>query len=1488
MKDEILSLISRPVSWMKPLRLSPPDAWVGHIPFAYWLIEAAAPRRLVELGTHSGNSYLAFLQAVDELKLNTQCFAVDTWRGDEHAGFYDEQVYEDLEKFHNSRYQSFSRLVRSTFEEALSQFDDGSVDIAHLDGLHTYEAVKGDFESWLPKLSERGIVLLHDINVRENHFGVWRLWEELKETYPNFSFLHSHGLGILLVGRKIPDRVKRLHQLTIGKDEIALRLMRAYFGALGSGLLDRYESAQVLPLRHANTAMQEQLADITQRNANTEAELQRQLADSSLRESKIQMHFVSALEELQIHRQRSPSYESLQVEIHKHVASLTELENLRERSGYYEKELAKAREQHADSLRLMEEIRRHLDATLPELENLRGQSGHYEEELAKAREQHADSVREVGEVRRHLDAALPELEKLRGQSGHYEKELARAHEHHAQSVRQIEEIRRYLDAAVPELQQVREQTVQYEGDFVKFQMRFADSVREGEELRRRFDAVLAELDELRRHFDAALAELEGYRNRTPGYDALKATADGWRHAALESYCRQIGQFHSKIAKGRHGSEVSIPALVFKGVIQRVYSAGYHQIARLLLILRHPKRRDIRRFRFGIVVRKHEDTVALMNLLGSYPNEAPVAALFDREFYLRNNPDVEASGQEPYVHYVMHGADDDRQPHPLFDAKHYRMSAAAVGERVGSDVLLHYIECGGRLRIDPHPYFYSKFYLDQIEGDVSRIDHPLFHYLIVGEPLGLRPNPEFDPSWYLSAHPDVSAANLSPLGHYVEFGQREARFTDVERSSGRIQPIHRIGAQPPHKVFRPREFAPTGGSEIIVSGKKVDVIIPVYGGFAETKRCVERVIKSVSQNRILNRVVLVDDCGPDPAIGVLLDELADNPQVHLVRNERNLGFVESVNRGMSFAGSNDVVLLNSDTEVVGNWLDRLTFHAYAGSDVGSVTPFSNNATICSYPSLPGRPDLPKGQTVETLDNAFRIANAGRSVDLPTAVGFCMYIKRACLDEVGLFDAETFGKGYGEENDFCLRSAKLGWRHILAGDVFVYHVGEVSFSEKSKKAKEFAWQLLTSRYPEYAGSVARFVERDPAIPLRAAATAVLYQTSGLPVVLHLTHRLGGGTAKHVYSVANLENDRVRSLVLEISASGNHFSGRLVDKNAELDLELEAESVGEIADMLKTFGVSRVHVHHVYGFADHIEELLKCLSLPYDLTIHDYMLICPRINLVSPDGNYCGEPDESGCLACLRATPVSAHPDIIWWRLQGESLILGAERVICPSQDVANRMARYVSSDNLIVVPHEIVSTPRTSCVPLLRPGAPMRIAVLGIMAGHKGGAFLVDCADYCRLTGLDVEIIVIGAFDDPILGRAARESGIRSTGYYDDSDLQGLIAQEDPHLILYPQRWPETFSYTLSAGLISGRPLLAPRIGAFIERLAGDDWARLYEPEATPSEIVAELEEVRLRILTEGPIEMVGDTSEPLPLNRFYLSAYDEPNSFLKSTRLEMEL
>ena len=218
-----------PVFW-RPTRLDVPSAWHAHVPFAFWLVSQTAPRLLVELGAHHGVSYAAFCEAVRRGGMPTRCFAVDTWQGDKHAGFYGEAVFAGLRSFHDPLYGDFSTLLRLDFAAAATRFADGSIDLLHIDGAHDYDSVRQDFETWLPKLSERAVVLFHDTNVRSQDFGVWRLFAELRERYPAFEFLHASGLGVLAVGPEVPEGVAALCRLA---DASVLRRVRERFAATG-------------------------------------------------------------------------------------------------------------------------------------------------------------------------------------------------------------------------------------------------------------------------------------------------------------------------------------------------------------------------------------------------------------------------------------------------------------------------------------------------------------------------------------------------------------------------------------------------------------------------------------------------------------------------------------------------------------------------------------------------------------------------------------------------------------------------------------------------------------------------------------------------------------------------------------------------------------------------------------------------------------------------------------------------------------------------------------------------------------------------------------------------------------------------------------------------------------------------------------------------------------------------------------------------------
>ncbi len=227
-------LLSTPGNYFlgKPQFLDNPHGWIPHIPFAFWLMEVIDPSVLVELGTYSGNSYFAFCQARKALGLSTRCFAVDTWQGDMHVGNYGKEIYEQVSKINQKEFAGFSTLLRMEFDKALDSFSEGSIDVLHIDGTHTYAAARNDFDNWLPKMSHQGIILLHDTEVRRPGFEVWKLMEEIRKRYKLLEFPFGEGLAAICTGENPPAPINELIELS-KKD---LQIIQ-WFEILGNNIL---------------------------------------------------------------------------------------------------------------------------------------------------------------------------------------------------------------------------------------------------------------------------------------------------------------------------------------------------------------------------------------------------------------------------------------------------------------------------------------------------------------------------------------------------------------------------------------------------------------------------------------------------------------------------------------------------------------------------------------------------------------------------------------------------------------------------------------------------------------------------------------------------------------------------------------------------------------------------------------------------------------------------------------------------------------------------------------------------------------------------------------------------------------------------------------------------------------------------------------------------------------------------------------------------
>lgn len=629
-----------------------------------------------------------------------------------------------------------------------------------------------------------------------------------------------------------------------------------------------------------------------------------------------------------------------------------------------------------------------------------------------------------------------------------------------------------------------------------------------------------------------------------------------------------------------------------------------------------------------------------------------------------------------------------------------------------------------------------------------------------------------------------------------------------------------------------------------------IVIPIYHGAEETRACIASVLETVPADA---PVILVNDASPEAAITELMREHARNPRITVITNERNLGFPGAANRGMAAVPDHDVILLNSDTLVFPGWYERLTAHAATDATIATVTPLSNAGSIASYPG--GEENACTEEMARLRDEAAAAANAGQHVDAPTGVGFCMFVRRACLAQVGAFDEQLFGRGYGEENDFCMRASAHGWRHVIAGDVYVLHRNGTSFGTTRNGWMARNETVLDQRHPGYKPLVDAFHKAQPLAPLRRQIDIAVLRDNKRPIALLISLALAGGVAKHVEArIAALEHQGYQPILLRPSADHTQARLTLPGHKEFQDLIFRAyDGIEAFRDLLATLPIQHVELHHFLGLDAPFVEACLALEAPADIFIHDYSWYCPRLSLLGASGSYCGEPGAAGCKSCIVQNGSELHdrldPDSL--KERSDQWLRRARHIFVPCEDVAQRYRRMFPAVEF--TPARWEDTPLDPR-PIANP-TPHRIAIIGAVGEQKGRAVLLACARHAALHDLPLEFVLIGFADEEDALLATGKVFI--SGRYDEAELPDLLQREAPSAIFLPSVTPETWSYSLSHAMATGLPITAFDLGAMAERLRRSASPNHLLPLDTQA---AQINEI---LMGNQPEETQRDTPAPRP-------------------------
>ena len=632
--------------------------------------------------------------------------------------------------------------------------------------------------------------------------------------------------------------------------------------------------------------------------------------------------------------------------------------------------------------------------------------------------------------------------------------------------------------------------------------------------------------------------------------------------------------------------------------------------------------------------------------------------------------------------------------------------------------------------------------------------------------------------------------------------------------------------------------------------KCDIIVPIYNAYDDVIECIESVLKNTKFDG--NKLILIDDKSPDERIQPMLQDFAKKypKEILFLTNEVNKGFVGTVNRGMK-ESKNDVLLLNSDTEVTSRWLEKIQTCAYSSDDIATVTPLSNNATLASVPKAFVPNDLPEGLTLEEMGELVEKCSFNHYPEIPTGHGFCMFIKRSALDKVGYFDEESYGRGYGEENDFSFRCYAYGLRNVLCDNTYILHKESRSFLDSKTELIADGLRVLEEKYPHYKHQLDVWVQNRPLEYIANNVGLAIGNREARPNILFMIHdwknieKNLGGTTLHAYDLIKNMRDKYNFHVL--TPEDGIYKVYSYFKDSDMEVKYPGIPINMtmvnyynsdykrlIEQIVKDYKISFVHIHHTIGHYFDFIDVFKENNIKYMITLHDFYCECPLINKVYKHEKYCGVlPEESKCNECLKSI-YKLDLDINAYRSNWKKLLDNATKVITPSEATKEEINALYKDTSITAIEHGIDIEKDKSELVL---DGKNNVGFIGAIGYHKGSKILEDFIKYNRVK--NAKIHLFGKIDSQY---TSNNRHFINHGRYTRDELKELLVSNDIKLICLFSIWPETYSYTLTEAIACGIPVISFDFGACAERIKKYNLGWVINPDLTPEEIGKEIEAI----------------------------------------------